>query len=206
MIGLVLSHIFVRPNEEHKFVWVANALKEYKKLDKDFHIVLCGHGVQPPQDIINEVNEVFWEEQIKEDELGRGHPYFCIKGFEMCQTAGCEYTLKNRAYDYIENSKVFNQELVITEQTDLNRQYIGDLFMYGETNYLLNWWKAKDWNYRTNGLTNLFENMPENFKEKAVYISPKNLGWRSYEFNKGYWGENTYEYYGGKGINEINIT
>ena len=54
--------------------------------------------------------------------------------------------------------------------------------MYGETNYLLNWWKAKDWNYRTNGLTNLFENMPENFKEKAVYISPKNLGWRSYEF------------------------
>ena len=205
MIGLVLSHIFVRPNEEYKFDWVYNSVEKYKKLNKNFYIVLCGHGKEPPKDLQNKLNQVFWLKEIKEDELGRGHPYFCIKGFEMCKSAGCEHTLKNRSCDYIENTDIFNQKLVVTEQTDLNKGIIGDLFMYGKTNYLLDWWTAKEWDYTTNGLTNLFVNMPKDFKEKAVYITPQNLGWKSYEFNQGYWGQNKYEYYGGVGLNEINI-
>ena len=50
-IGLVLSHIFVRDEEDDKFSWTSKTLKRYKKLDLKFFTGLCGHGIAPPSEI-----------------------------------------------------------------------------------------------------------------------------------------------------------
>tara|TARA_Y100000114_G_scaffold40536_1_gene36033 strand:- start:8388 stop:9017 length:630 start_codon:yes stop_codon:yes gene_type:complete len=209
MTGLLLSHIFVRPNEEYKFHWVQNALKKYLDLEQDFFIVLSGHGIKPPKYITDKCNEIFWITDIKENELGRGHPYFCIKGFEICQLNNCEFTLKNRAYDYIENKDIFKHNLLVTEQTDLDKKIIGDLLMYGKTDYLLNWWNKSEWDYSTNGLSNLYEKKFDNFSDNAVFMNPQQIGWKTFEDNStDFWGKQKgYEWYGGKGLkNAIDIS
>ena len=209
MIGLLLSHIFVRPNEEYKFQWVQSALKKYLNLEENFFIVLSGHGIEPPKYITDNCNEVFWTTDIKENELGRGHPYFCIKGFELCKLNNCEFTLKNRAYDYIENKDIFKYDLIVSEQTDMKKNIIGDLFMYGKTDYLLDWWTKNPWDYSLNGLNNLYKNASENFSNEAVFMNPEQAGWKTFEGNsKDFWGKQMgYEWYGGKGVkNVVDIT
>ena len=122
-IGLVLSHIFVRESENYKFDWVESALDEYKKLDIDFFTVLCGHGLRPPTKLSDKFDNIFWQENIMENQLGTGHPYFSLKGFELCKKASCKMTLKNRAYDYITSKDFFNKRLVIREQTSKTKNY-----------------------------------------------------------------------------------
>lgn len=201
-IGLVLSHTFVRDKEDHKFSWISKALKKYKELDLNFFTVLCGHGITPPSEISKNFDEVLWESDIMENQLGTGHPYFSTKGFEICKKASCKMTLKNRAYDYITCDTFFDKDLVISEQTSLSKKIIGDLFLYGETEYLLDWWNKNPWDYSTNGLTNLYRNMPEDFLQKATFMNPKQLGWKTFEDESNcYWGEHkNYEWYGGDGI------
>jgi hypothetical protein len=205
MTGLVLSHIFVREGEQDpKFNWTEKAIKKNRELKEDFYIVLCGHGVHPPRGITKAVDEVFWNQNIDEKQLGTGHPSLCIKGFEICISAGCKYTLKNRAYDYAENKDIFNHELLLSEQTHLQKGIIGDLFMYGETEYLLKWWSQSDWNYGPDGLHNLFEKSSamEGFVQKATYLNPEQLGWKTFEDDSNvFWGHHKgYEWHGGDGI------
>lgn len=201
-VGLVLSHIFVRESEDYKFDWVESAFKKYKELGIDFFTVLCGHGVKPPIELCDKFNKVFWQESIMENQLGTGHPYFSLKGFQACKEASCEMTLKNRAYDYVTSRDFFDKKLVVSEQTSLKAKIIGDLFLYAETNYLLDWWGKNPWDYSVNGLTNLYRNMPDDFPQKAVYFNPKDLGWKTFEDNCDcYWGHHkNYEWYGGDGI------
>ena len=207
-IGLVLSHFFVREGEEKKFNWISSAVNKYNELNVDFFYVLSGHGVYPPDSIIKKFDKIIWQDSIKEKELGRGHPHFCIKGFKACKDASCEMTLKNRAYDYVTSNKFFDKNLVVSEQTSLNSRIIGDLFLYGETDYLLNWWTRNDWDYSVDGLNNLYRNMPDDFLSKAVYANPEYLGWKTFEDDCDcYWGHHkNYHWYGGDGINEIDIT
>ena len=202
MTGLVLSHFYVEEKDsEEKYLWIEKAIKKNLNLNKDFHIVLCGHGISPPEGIINLVNEIYWEDSILSDEIGRGHPKFCIEGFKKCLRAGCTFTLKNRAYDYIENDKLLGHRTLVTEQSSRKDEIVGDLLMYGKTDYLLDWWSKTPWDYTTNGLTNLYRKTPENFYKEALFINPKDIGWRTYEDNNNYWGlDKGYSWYGGDGF------
>jgi len=201
-IGLVLSHIFVRQGEEYKFDWVESALKKYKELNINFFIVLSGHGVQPPEKLSSLVDKVFWRDSVMENQLGRGHPYFSLEGFKMCDEASCKMTLKNRAYDYVTSKDFLDNNLVVSEQTSLSCKIIGDLFLYGNTKYLLQWWSKNPWDYSVNGLTNLYRNMPDDFLKQAVFKNPEELGWKTFEDNSDcFWGHHkNYEWYGGDGI------
>tara|TARA_R110001592_G_scaffold324471_1_gene604115 strand:+ start:5398 stop:6018 length:621 start_codon:yes stop_codon:yes gene_type:complete len=201
-VGLVLSHVFVREGEDHKFDWIESALIKYNLLDINFFIVLCGHGISPPQKILDMVDKVFWRETIMENQLGRGHPYFSIEGFKICKEASCEMTIKNRAYDYFISKDFLNKNLIVSEQTSLKEKIIGDLFLYGQTDYLLNWWSNNPWDYSTNGLANLYRNMPEDFVDSACFLTPKELGWKTFEDDCNlYWGEHKgYQLYGGIGL------
>ncbi len=203
MTGLVLSHFYVEPKDtDQKYSWIKKAINKNLNLNKKFYIVLCGHGVAPPAEIKELVDEVYWEENIFPDELGRGHPKFCIEGFKRCLNAGCEFTLKNRAYDYIENIKPLQRGILITEQSCLQQQIIGDLLMYGPTQYLFDWWSNSPWNYSINGMKNLYNNLPQNFYCDLNFISAKEIGWKTYEDNSNdYWGKSKgYEWHNGKGF------
>ena len=209
MTGLVLSHFFVEEeNFKDKYLWIEKAILENLKLQERFHIVLCGHGIYPPPKIVGLVQEVYWNDSVQTEEIGRGHPKFCIEGFKRCINAGCEFTLKNRAYDYIENDTLLKKnDLIVTEQSSRDDCIIGDLLMYGETSYLLDWWTKNPWDYSVNGRTNLYRNAPENFYRKAVFVEPTNIGWKTYEndFND-YWGKDKgHIWYGGKGFLKSNV-
>ena len=204
--GLVLSHIFVREGESKKFSWVEKAIQKNREFKEDFYIVLCGHGIEPTEKIKKLVDELLWDEQIDERQLGTGHPAYCIKGFNACINAGCARVLKNRAYDYITNKDILQYEFVLSEQTDLNEGIIGDLFMYGDPKELLHWWTVEDWDYGPDGLRNLYAKSLkiDGLTEKAVYLNPEQLGWKTLEFNSDkYWGQhmqNPYRWWGGNGI------
>ena len=203
MTGLVLSHFYVEPEDaDRKYSWIKKAINKNLSLNKKFYIVLCGHGVTPPAEIKELVNEVYWEEDIFPEELGRGHPKFCIEGFKRCLKAGCEFTLKNRAYDYIENIEPLQKSTLITEQSCLQQQIIGDLLMYGSTQYLFDWWNNSPWDYSLNGMKNLYNKLPENFYRDLNFISAEEIGWKTYEDDSNdYWGKSKgYEWYNGKGF------
>lgn len=204
-IGLLLSHVYILEREDFKNEWIKSAIQKYDELDLNFYKVICGHGKRPEQEIVSWFDEIYWENEIHEQEIGRGHPKFCIEGFKIIKEAGCQKTLKNRAYDYITNKNIFNQELVVTEQTDLTQKIIGDLCMYGETDYLLKWWTKNKWNYDNNGLMNLYENKPEDFSQKALFGKPEQIGWKTFEnFSNNFWGkDNSFHYYNGIGLRNI---
>lgn len=195
--GLVLTHCFVRKGEEKKFDWISNAIDQYSNLGVDFFSVLSGHGVTPPDILAEKFDKVIWEENIKENELGRGHPHFSLKGFFACKEEGCKKVLKNRAYDYLEHDKIFSHDLVVSEQTSLNHKIVGDLLLYGDVQYLINWWTKNPWDYSVDGLTNLYRSLPPCFAEKATFGNPKALGWKTFENDHNcYWGHHkNYRWY-----------
>ena len=203
MTGLVLSHFYVHRNDaDQKYLWIKKAINKNRSLNKKFYIVLCGHGIAPPPEIQEIVDEIYWEENIFPDEIGRGHPKFCIEGFKRCLKAGCEFTLKNRAYDYIENSDILSKRILITEQSSKSRCYIGDLLLYGPTSYMLDWWTNSPWDYSVNGMVNLFRNTPENFNTEVDFITIDDIGWKTFEGGvENYWGKHAgHAWYNGEGF------
>tara|TARA_Y100001970_G_scaffold106577_1_gene133578 strand:+ start:3582 stop:4199 length:618 start_codon:yes stop_codon:yes gene_type:complete len=203
MKGLLLTHFFVEEKDAStKYDWVQKAILKNLELNEKFYIVLSGHGVVPPKNIEVLVDKIYWSEEILYEQIGRGHPNFCIEGFKLCQQAGCDFTLKNRAYDYIENSKVLSDRPLITEQSSKSRNYIGDLLMYGPTSYMLDWWKRSPWDYSVNGMVNLFRNTTENFINEVDFVSIEDIGWKTFEGGEeNYWGKHAgYDWYNGDGF------
>ena len=90
-IGLVLSHVFVRKNEEHKWAWIEHSIDRHRNLH-DFFIILSGHGEPVPKHIIDKLDGLYWLQDIKEEEIGQGHPHFCIRGYEICLKNNCKFT------------------------------------------------------------------------------------------------------------------
>lgn len=200
-IGLILSHIFVREGEDHKWEWIENSIDKHRGLYDNFHIVLSGHGEEPPDHIKRKVDAHHWENTIRERDLGQGHPHFCIIGYEICLAAGCEYTLKNRAFDWLEHDKVINNELVFcSTNTDFSRNWLGDLLIFGKTKDMLKLWSCLPWDYGlVDGLENLYRNMnhlnwKDKIKNESKMMSSEEMGWMTMNDFKGngpkYWGMN----------------
>ena len=102
--------------------------------------------------------------------------------------------MKLRAEDLIENKEVLQSlkreigsyRMIISEQTSLEDGIIGDLFMFGETDFMHGVWTAAPWNYNWNGLKNLYNNFTlvnstndvHGFiKKSCLFKSPVDLEW-----------------------------
>ena len=226
-IGLVLSHLHVRNNEMYKFDMLEYVIDTFRSFEKDFFIVVSGHGCEIPDNIKGKIQQTYWETDIDDNEIGRGHPKFCIEGYNILLQNGIQTSLKLRACDIIVNEKLLynlleTQQLVVTEQTCLSKRMIGDLLMLGNTQKMLELWSTHPWDYGKSGLYNLFDNAErlaskeglsskEYLKQKAFYLTPDNIQWYTLETNwnikesclneefsnKHLWGAGRYPYYGG---------
>ena len=227
-IGIVFSHIHVRPHEMYKFDMLEYCIDHFNGFDLNFAFVLCGHGELPPDSIRQKIDGIHWERDIDNKEIGRGHPKFCIKGYEILLKNNVEKSIKMRASDILVNEeevvKILNENKVtVTEQTSIQKGMIGDLFMAGPTQDVLNFWTENPWDYGKSGLYNLFDNATsmaaknnndiETFlKQRFVFVTPSQIGWMTLDnnwdasqkeikepwSNKHYWGHlQGYGYYGG---------
>ena len=59
-IGLIFSHIHVRPHEMYKFDMLEYCIDHFDGFDLDFRFVLCGHGVEPPDFIREKIHGIHW--------------------------------------------------------------------------------------------------------------------------------------------------
>jgi len=113
-IGLVLSHVYVREGERYKFDMINYVIGRMKRLG-NFFVVLSGHGpCLPTEQLSKQIDAIYWDGNVREEELGRGHPKFCIKGFEICKQNNIQKVVKLRAFDYLVNKDRF-EDLVSQE-------------------------------------------------------------------------------------------
>jgi len=227
LVGLIFSHIHVRDNELYKFDILNYNIEYFKKIYDSFFICISGHGCEIPLHIKNKVNSVYWEDTIDNNEIGRGHPKFCVASFKDLQLKGINKVIKTRFCDLITNKELLNEllqsnKIILSEQTCMDKRMIGDLLMLGPTSKLLDIWNYK-WNYDKSGLYNLYDSiekiaanddkiMIEFLNEQCLFVDPQDIGWHtleanwnsqdkkpSEEFNKNnLWGaKQGYPYYGG---------
>ncbi len=226
-IGLLFSHLHVRENELYKFNMLKYSIEHFKSFDSDFYIVVSGHGINPPDFITEQIDNMYWESEIDTNEIGVGHPKFCIKGYELLLHQGISKCMKLRGSDLITKedkllSALKTSKVTLTEQTSFDRGMIGDLLMIGTTTMVHDLWTKNSWNYKKSGLYNLFDNarslcenhfdLHEQLKNKYNFLSPHEIGWMTLENNwndqelniiepfsqKHLWGHmQGYGYYGG---------
>ena len=142
-IGLILSHLFVREGEEYKFDMVDYVIKHHRNMNQDWCIVLAGHGPStPPTAIREQVDHLIWNPIFQENEVGTGHPKLCVESLQYLNESGIHSTLKLRALDYIKDEQVLpslhslGKKALVSEQTSLSLNKIGDLFIFGDTQFL----------------------------------------------------------------------
>ena len=203
-IGLLFSHLHVRESEKFKFNMLEYCLDTFDETDLELQYFLSGHGVRVPEEIQKRFSNIYWEPEIDPNEIGRGHPRFCIQGYEMMKRAGISQTIKLRASDIIQNIPKLAAELetgkiVLTEQTSVDNGIVGDLFMAGPVEEMLSIWKEKAWNYAKSGLYNLFDNISsiaaknnmstqKYLEQNAHFVTPQEIGWVTLDNN---WNNDT---------------
>jgi len=220
---ILLSHFYVKAQEKYKFDILNYVLDHYRK--QDCFIIVVGHGeLKIPDTIIDKVDDFYWEDGIDASQIGRGHPKFCIKGYEMAMKHGFQKILKTRAEDLIaeEDVKSFldlklgNKKLIVSEQTSFSNRIMGDLFHYGDLLFMHKLWTSMPWNHSKDGLTNLFHNTMNHFqsdidkiKENLSFFKVEELKWvcvtdswdnstkHPNNLINCYWGRNRYKYMGG---------
>ena len=198
-IGLIFTHLHVAVNEQYKFDILETNIQYFREFVSDFFIVVSGHGLSIPESILAKIDGYYWENTIDHQEIGRGHPKFCIKGYNIMINNKIKKTLKLRASDVIQNKELFHEllekeNLVITEQTSTKNRMIGDLLMFGDTKKTLELWSAQPWDYSKSGLYNLYDNLEKialeqnidskkYLEDKFTYVSPQDIKWYTYENN-----------------------
>ena len=198
-IGIVFSHIHVRPHEMYKFDMLDYCINHFDGFDLNVAFVLSGHGEEPPDSIRHKVDGIYWETEIDNREIGRGHPKFCIKGYEILLKNNIENSFKMRASDILTNEeKIINilkdGKVTVTEQTSIEKGMIGDLFMAGPTKKVLDFLTENPWDYNKSGLYNLFDNAnslaaKENnnietfLRQRFSFVTPPQIGWMTLDNN-----------------------
>ena len=198
-IGLIFSHLHIAENESYKFDILQTNIEYFREFLCNFFIVVSGHGMPLPERILNKIDGYYWENTIDHEEIGRGHPKFCLKAYNIMIDNNIEKTLKLRATDFIGNKQLFcdmlaNEELIFSEQMSMQKRMIGDLLMFGDTKKALDLWSAQPWDYSKSGLYNLFDNAEklaiadgmttyDYLQKNSTYITPEKIEWYTYENN-----------------------
>jgi len=147
---LILTHYFVRKSEVEKLAMIEFCVNHYRKNNPDIYIILTGHGLRPD---VSDCDFVYWEEDIIESELGFGHPFLSSIGINHALEMNFTHALKATSYGICLHEDILgicdhalgNKKLLITQETQLETPCIGDLFMYGELQFLNSCYNLNNW-------------------------------------------------------------
>tara|TARA_R100001015_G_scaffold19003_2_gene14068 strand:- start:2188 stop:2958 length:771 start_codon:yes stop_codon:yes gene_type:complete len=166
---IVLTHVLIKKSEEHKKEIVEKTVDTFRKLNPNSYIILTGHGLKPMQSTIDKVDYFYWEETIRTEQFGSGHPHFVHLAYKHAAEKGFTHAFKSRAdcpclipnicdkmHQILENEQT---KMVVTEMTSIKMLYIGDLFLYAPLDVLIKSWSR--WNCNHGGLQNYANNWME---------------------------------------------
>ena len=196
---LLLSHVFIRPDETYKLDQINFSVKHFRKYNPNAYIILTGHGLVP-YEALSYCDHTYWSEEIKEIDINVGHPHLVNAGLNHAINKGFFYVCKSRADGihliddllYYSHDLLKDKKLVVTQQTKFEPMHMGDLFMYGETDFLKNCWNVKDWYPTDTGLTSLANNFlkscyqddwVEALRNNCSFVDIYNLKWIDFRAN-----------------------
>ena len=195
---ILLSHVFIRDNEQHKLDAVCFALQHWRTYNPEAYIIVTGHGIKP--DIEGFCNHMHWQDEIIEEEINVGHPRLVNIGLEHARERGFKKVLKSRA-DTIHSITNINlhcdyllgeKKLLVTQQTSLDRTEMGDLFIYGDIEIMKSSFNINNWYPTKTGLTKLAENFLANCDEDSwhdacinnlAFVDIYNIKWIDFRKN-----------------------
>jgi hypothetical protein len=195
---LLLSHVFVNEGEEWKIDIMRFVCKYYNDKDPDITIILTGHGNYKGP-LIDELFDKYvhygeWLDTFHSNEFGKGHPVCVQIGLQIAKELGAVRVLKMRAdtLSFLSDPWLYGDAIladndkrcIVTAQTDRER-FIGDLYMYGDLDFLQSLWVADEWNYNdVDGMVNLRRIFAKKYGEghRAVqrcfeYVDCEHLKW-----------------------------
>ena len=171
---ILLSHVFIRDNEQDKLQAVEYALRHWREHNPEAYIIVTGHGLRP--NIDNFCNNMVWQKDIIEKEIHKGHPYLVSKGLEIAEEKGFENVLKSRCdtihtkknmFDFAKSLLQDDKKMLVTQQTSLVKQELGDLFLYGSTELMKKMFNINNWYPTKSGLNSLANNFLAQCEEES---------------------------------------
>ena len=171
---ILLSHVFIRDNEQNKLQAVEFALRHWREHNPEAYIIVTGHGLRP--NIDNFCNHMVWQKDIIKKEIHKGHPYLVSKGLQVAEEKGFENVLKSRCDTIHTKKDMFNfaksllqndKKMLVTQQTSLVKQELGDLFPYGPTELMKKMFNINNWYPTKSGLNSLANNFLAQCEEES---------------------------------------
>ena len=171
---ILLSHVFIRDNEQNKLQAVEFALRHWREHNPEAYIIVTGHGLRP--NIDNFCNHMVWQKDIIEKEIHKGHPYLVSKGLQVAEEKGFKHVLKSRCDTIHTKKDMFNfaksllqndKKMLVTQQTSLVKQELGDLFLYGSTELMKKMFNINNWYPTKSGLNSLANNFLAQCEEES---------------------------------------
>ena len=195
--AILLSHLFVREGEGYKLDVIDLCVDHFRKNNPDTYIFLSGHGLTPLSSTLDNSNGYYWPNEIIESEINVGHPRLVNEGLDCLIELGFEYVCKARidSIHLIPNITEYCHNIITKENTKKlvttcnDHGYMGDLFTYGDVNFIKKCWNEKTWYPTTTGLLSLGKNFIntvgglnekswlELLKKHCSYRDPETLKW-----------------------------
>ena len=170
---ILLTHVFIEDGQQEKIDQLKFSTAHYRKHNPDAYIILVGHGISPNVD--NECDRLIWYNEINRDDIGVGHPHLTNVGLEhatemgfthVCKQRADGIHLKNNILEYCEQSLETDKKILTTQETSFQKKHMGDLFIYGEIEFLKKCYEISTWYPTSTGLISLANNFqnscPEN--------------------------------------------
>ncbi len=161
----------------NKVALVENGIRHLRKYNKDAYIIFTGHGVRPSDSVLSLCDFVDWEDKyysLNPNGTVKDMPaqYVCVgRGIQHALQKGYRRLLKTRGdciikipniVDYCERIlQGEDKKILLTQQTGAGR--IGDCFMYGDIDVLLNIWNPDKPPYYHEGLIHTGKRYAETF-------------------------------------------
>jgi len=202
---ILITHQFILKGELYKIELFKFVLEYYRKHNPNSFIILTGHGIKPPEEVLNIADDYFWSENIIEGEINKGHPRLVTIGLKKAKDLGFNYVCKTRLdsiimipeiLDYCHNILCKSGKKWINTHYYTFNYLLMDLFNYGETDLLMKLYDPNKWtvNWDKSGLGPVAKNyldyfnfelklpFDENYWESCVLkythiITPKDLKW-----------------------------
>lgn len=161
----------------NKLTLVENGIRHLRKYNKNSYIIFTGHGARPSDSVLSLCDFVAWEDKyypLNPNGTVQGMPaqyVFVGNGIKQAIKAGYTRLLKTRGDCIIQIPDIVdhcerilqkeNKNMLLTQQTGAGR--IGDCFMYGNSDLLLDIWNPDKPPYYHEGLIHTGKRYAETF-------------------------------------------
>ena len=156
MMGFLLSHVWIKKGQEYKHDLINRVLSHYKYNYPDYPIIISGHGIRPPEEVMHKAEYVIWYDDIIESEVGRGHPKCVSEGLLLAKKLGWKSVFKNRSDMIIGCNDIFDRLKEHKCVAFYEREDIHDISIFANTDVFLDAWDQSKWdsNLNINGVIN----------------------------------------------------